>query len=273
MAQQSTRNAGGGAHAVILTSPDPAESLRQARLLAAAAVCERGGEQPCGQCRHCRKAMAGIHPDILTVRRLTDDKGRQKREIGVEQIRQISADAVVLPNEARRKVYILEEADTMNIPAQNAALKLLEEPPAGAVFLLTAVNAARLLPTVRSRCAELSLNGEQSEADEQAKALAGAYLSAVAAGDRAGLYAWCAANEGLDQAGAAAFLACAGQQAADMLCGREKARGLSTRQLLELTELLGRCAGYLRVNVGVKHIFGLLAVDSIAGGGNRGQEH
>lgn len=265
MAQQSTTNAAGGAHAVILTSPDAAESLRQARLLAAAAVCERGGERPCGQCRHCRKALAGIHPDIITVRRLEDDKGRRKREISVEQIRQISTDAVVLPNEAERKVYIIEEADTMNVSAQNAALKLLEEPPGGVVFLLTAVNAAKLLPTVRSRCAERSLNGERSEADEQLKALAGAYLNAVAAGDLARLYAWCAVNEGLDQAGAIAFVTCAQELAVDMLCGREDARGLGTRQLLDLTELLNRCAGYLRVNVGVKHVFGLLAVDSIAG--------
>lgn len=55
-----------------------------------------------------------------------------------------------------------------------------------------------------------------------------------------------------------------------MLCGREEAFGMSREELLRLYGLLGRCQAWLRVNVGVKHIFGLLAVDAIAGGGNRG---
>lgn len=263
MAERSTNGVRRG-HAYILSSPDREESLRAARRMAAAAVCQRGGQEPCGQCRHCRKALAGIHPDIITLRRLTDDKGKQKREIGVDQIRWLSADAVVLPNEAERKVYILEEADTMNLSAQNAALKLLEEPPAGALFLLTAANPGLLLPTVRSRCAEIYLGGERSEADEESRELAAAYLKAVAAGDRARLYAWCAGNDGLDQARTAAFLDSAAEQVADMLCGRKPSR-LDRRSLLALAALLGRCAAWLRVNVGTKHIFGLLAVDSIAG--------
>lgn len=261
-----------GAHAYILSAQDPETALRRAKQLAAGLICEQGGGEPCGHCRHCRKALAGIHPDIIVTGRLDDGKGRQKREIGVDQIRQLAADAVVLPNEAGRKVYILHEADTMNLSAQNAALKLLEEPPAGAVFLLTAVNVDRLLPTVRSRCAEISLNGERSEADEEAQTMAREYLKAVSTGDPAKLYAWCAANEGTDQAGTAAFLNCAGELAADMLCGRAPRRGLGTRDLAALAALLNRCAGYLRVNVGVKHVFGLLAVDSIAGSGNRGKE-
>ena len=272
MAQQAINDTGRMAHAYILSSPDRDEALRLARVMAAAAVCEKGGAEPCGLCRPCRKAQAGIHPDIITVRRLADDKGRQKREITVDQIRQVSMDAIVLPNEAGRKVYIIEEADAMNVPAQNAALKLLEEPPAGALFLLTAANPGQLLPTVRSRCAELKLNGEQSEADEVSAALAREYIKAVANRDPARLYAWCAKNEGLDTASAAAFLSCAGELAADMLCGRASRRGMSAGELLDLSQLLERCGRYLRVNVGVKHIFGLLAVDSIAGSGNRGLE-
>ena len=270
MAQQTTNDAQRMAHAYILSSQDRGEALRHARVMAAAAVCEKGAGEPCGVCRHCRKAQAGIHPDIITVRRLADDKGRQKREITVDQIRQVSADAVVLPNEARRKVYIIEEADTMNVPAQNAALKLLEEPPAGAMFLLTVTNAGQLLPTVRSRCGEISLNGERGEADEAILALAREYIKTVAGGDRARLYAWCAKNENLDTAGAAAFLHCAEELIADMLCGRVNSRGIPAGALLALSQLVERCTGYLRVNVGVKHIFGLLAVDSIAGSGNRG---
>ena len=78
--------------------------------------------KPCGVCRDCRKVAAGIHPDLITVRRLEDDKGRPRREIVVDQIRAVNQAAWILPNEAQRKVYLIAEADKMNPAAQNAAL-------------------------------------------------------------------------------------------------------------------------------------------------------
>lgn len=257
-------------HACLISAPSTADALNAARDIAAAAVCTGNGHRPCGQCRACRKVAEGIHPDVITLRRLEDDKGRQKRDISVDQIRQLSADAYILPNEAQRKVYIIEEADAMNIPAQNAALKLLEEPPLGAVFLLCTTNANQLLPTVRSRCAVFSCTGSEVPADKELAGLTASYFKAVAAGDRAKLFNWCAANETMDGRTAAAFVDCAAAQLGDILSGRKKDLGLDCRQLLRLYELLQRCASYLRVNVGSKHIFGLLAVDSIAGSRNRG---
>lgn len=253
------------AHAVILSSQAAEEGMRMARILAAAAVCAQGGAQGCGHCRDCRKVQTGIHPDVITVRRLEDDKGKIKREIGVDQIRQMAADAAVLPNEARRKVYILEEADSMNLSAQNAALKLLEEPPAGAVFLLCTVNPGKLLPTVLSRCELLYLNGQSSEEDRESAKLAREYLLAAASGDRARLFLWCAKNEGMDSTAATAFLNSVTEQAADILCSRTADPGLGRERLLAVSALADRCRSYLRVNVGVKQVFGLLAVDSIAG--------
>ena len=260
MEDRAIKGAGRMAHAYIISSSAPEEGLRRACQMAAAAICERGGAEACGQCRHCRKALAGVHPDVALIGRPGD-----KREIGVEQIRQLTGDAIVLPNEARRKVYIIREADSMNLPAQNAALKLLEEPPGGAMFLLCAANPDKLLPTVRSRCVELSLNGPDAEADEDSQRLAGEYLKTVAHRDAARLCLWCGKNEGMDQAAATAFLQCARERVADMLCGRKPALGLSREELAALSALTGRCLQYLRVNVGVKHIFGLLAVDSISG--------
>lgn len=255
-------------HAYLISAPDMETALSHARGLAAAAVCTGGGQKPCAQCRACRKVAENIHPDVITLGRQEDDRGRPRREIGVDQIRRLSADACVMPNEAKRKVYIIREAETMNIPAQNAALKLLEEPPPGALFLLCTTNASRLLPTVRSRCAELNLTGAQAAPDKAMADLAAAYIAAVAAGDRAGLFAWCAANEGMDGRSAAAFAACALDRLGDMLCARRESQGLSHRDLRRLCALLARCGTYLRANVGPKHIFGLLAVDSIAGSGN-----
>lgn len=258
-------------HAYIISAPSAELALSEARRIAAAAVCSNPGRAPCGECRNCRKALAGIHPDIITVSRPLDDKGRPKREIGVDQIRAVNADACVLPNEAARKVYIIDGADAMNLPAQNAALKLLEEPPAGALFLLCATNAGLLLPTVRSRCSEINLSGAEAPQDKESRKLASAYLKAVASGDRAALCRWCAAQDALDSRAAADFIDAVCAQTADMLCLRQDNLGLPARELMRLNSLAARCRAYLKVNVGVKHIFGLLAVDSIASGGNRGK--
>lgn len=247
----------------IIIGASPEEALHQAGQLAAAAVC-RGAEPPCGQCRDCRKAFAGVHPDIIHVSRLTDSSGKQKRELSVEQIRSMAADAVVLPNEAERKVYIIHEADTMNLSAQNAALKLLEEPPAGAMLLLCATNPDKLLPTVRSRCAELSVNGNAPAAEETAMKLAKEYLKLVSKGDAAGLCRWCGQNDGMDSASAEAMLDCAQGLLTDMLCLRRESVLPDRSELLRLIELCQRCCAWLRGSVGVKHIFGLLAVDSLS---------
>lgn len=257
-------------HACLIVAPGMEAALARARSLAAAAVCSGEGAKPCGSCRHCRKSAAGIHPDIITLGRLADDKGKKKKEIRVDQIRALSADACLLPNEAGRKVYIIEDADTMNIPAQNAALKLLEEPPLGAQFLLCCTNAMQLLPTVRSRCAEFNLGGAAQEKPEGKSPLAAAYIKAVGSGDPAALLRWCAQNEGMDPAAAGEFLTETRECLVAMLCGREKDRGLERADMLRLCSLIEKCIDGLRVNMGVKHIFGLLAVDSIAGSRNRG---
>ena len=174
MAELKIADPGRLSHAYLISAPDMQAALSQAGELAAAAVCTGGGKKPCHQCRACHKVAENIHPDVITIARLEDDKGRPKREIGVDQIRQLAADACIMPNEAERKVYIIREAETMNIPAQNAALKLLEEPPLGALFLLCTTNASQLLPTVRSRCVELNLTGTQAAPDQAMEALAAA---------------------------------------------------------------------------------------------------
>lgn len=74
------------------------------------------------------------------------------------------------------------------------------------------------------------------------------------------------ANEGMDGRAAVDFIDCVRSLVADMLCSRQKARGMERAELMELHELLDECAARLKVNAGVKHIFGLLAVDSIPAG-------
>ena len=151
-------------HAYIVASASEEARRGTALRLAAAMLCESSGDRPCGDCRHCRKVFSGIHPDVVSVAPALDDKGRKRREILVEQVRFISADAQVMPNEARVKVYAIHDAERMNAAAQNALLKLLEEPPASAAFILCASNPALLLPTVRSRCVLLRQNADEAGA-------------------------------------------------------------------------------------------------------------
>ena len=266
MAAFSIHDAQRLSHAYILASPDRAECLNLAGQIAAAAVCERGTDAPCGQCRGCRKALNGIHPDIIHIER---EAGKQI--VSVDQIRAMTADAYVLPNEAARKVYIVDEADRMKTPeAQNAALKTLEEPPAGVIFLLCVEHAGLLLPTVRSRCVEINCNGEKNDETEASRALALEYLRLTARGDAAALCAWCLKNDRMEKAELNAFLESTEALIGELLTGRLPEPRMERAQLWALRELIGRCGTYLQVNVSGRQLFGLLAADSIAGGGNRG---
>lgn len=247
-------------HAYIIAAPSRDEREGLSRALAAAYLCSGEGERPCGSCRDCRKAAAGVHPDLITLRRGTDDKGRQKRELLVDQIRFLVSDAQVMPNEAARKVYIVEDADTMNTQAQNAFLKLLEEPPPSAAFILCAANPAMLLPTVRSRCAVIKRNSDGAP-DAEAHKLARQYLKLAAGGEEKELLRWCFDNAGMDARAAEAFVSAARALCAEAVAGRASI-DISAGDALALEALLTKCAAYMKLNTGVRHIFGLLAVDA-----------
>lgn len=115
-----------------------------AKYIAAGAVCT-DSNPPCGRCSCCRKVEKGIHPDIDIIQ----PDGLQ---IKVDQIRHMRSLLHILPNEAPRRVAIIEDAGRMNDNAQNAILKILEEPPSSAVILLVTENEAEFLPTILSRC-------------------------------------------------------------------------------------------------------------------------
>lgn len=140
-------------HGILLEGETGTGRKTFARLIAASALCE-GDTPPCGQCRHCKKILKGVHPDVQTV---GPEEG--KKSFKKEQVEWLRADAWIKPNEAARKVYILCETQLMTAWAQNALLKLLEEPPAGVLFILTCDNRFKLLDTVRSRVVTLPLEG------------------------------------------------------------------------------------------------------------------
>ena len=100
-----------------------------------------------------RKVASGGHPDLLTVERQFDEKrGRFKGILDVEQVRRIPPFMRMTAAQGGWRIVIVDDADTMNRAAQNAILKILEEPPPNALLLLIAHNPGQLIPTIRSRC-------------------------------------------------------------------------------------------------------------------------
>lgn len=249
-------------HACLVTSQDEALRERAILELARSLLCEGGGKEPCGVCRSCKLALSGIHPDIIFIDRPLDDKGKPKREIPVSSIRAMAADAWVLPQEAESKVFVIREANRMNTIAQNAALKILEEPPAFSRFILGAGSAEELLPTVRSRCTVLALAGERPRVEN---AQAGEYLALVGSGDVPGLCRFFAECESLDSAELSDMLTAVRQLLGAYLAGSGVGFELTRRDAVRLLELCRRAEEYLRLNVSVKHVLGMLCVLSESG--------
>lgn len=249
-------------HAYIISARAD-EGFEKATELAAAMLCESGAGRPCGVCRHCKKSLRGIHPDVMVISRPSDDKGRQKREIQVEQIRAMASTAAIMPNEAEKKVYIIRDAGAMNANAQNALLKLLEEPPYFDAFILITDNTQLLLETVRSRCVTVNLKVEAEPLSAEMRAKAEKYLAIVAKGDEIALLSFCNAQGEMSVADSTEFVKCSLELLTDMLCGRLPSAGISRKNLMRLVALMQRAQEYLRFNVSTKQLFGLLSVRSI----------
>ena len=135
-------------HFYLISGPIGSGKHTLAKLLSAAILCQ-GDNKPCLSCNACRKVMGNNHPDCITV---TDP---DHKTVAVDIVRDARADMYVMPNESDRKVYIFPQE--LRVEGQNALLKILEEPPEYGVFILLSDNPEKLLPTVRSRCTELSL--------------------------------------------------------------------------------------------------------------------
>lgn len=139
-------------HAYIFYGEKGSGKKSLADLFARTLQCEAKGEDPCNQCTSCRQAASHNHPDIMYLQH------EKPQIISVDEIRrQINQDIAIKPYSSERKIYIVDEAEKMNVQAQNALLKTLEEPPGYAVILLLTTNLEALLPTIRSRCVTLTM--------------------------------------------------------------------------------------------------------------------
>lgn len=162
-----------GAHALLIHGPAGAGHLELSLLLAQASLCEQTGARPCGRCASCHLVATRVHPDLLLLlpdalrvqlgwvddddSKLTKADAKPSRDVRVEQVRKAIAWSQQTSGRGRGKVLVLHPADALNVPAANALLKTLEEPPGALRLLLTSADPERLLPTVRSRCQRLPL--------------------------------------------------------------------------------------------------------------------
>ncbi len=160
------------AHAYIIEGGEGCGKRTLANLISAAASCNEK-DRPCMECVNCYKILSAKSPDVITV-----EADKDRVQISVDVIRRLREDTAVAPNDLARKFYIIPKADTMNAQAQNAMLKILEEPPSYVMFLLLCENADDLLPTIRSRAPIYRVESlddetiiEALKADEDAKLL------------------------------------------------------------------------------------------------------
>ena len=150
-------------HAYLMTGPKGVGKAAFARAFAQSLCCtnSEGGDRsrPCSACRACRNVSRGVHPDVewfdLESHALLADKPAPQTSLSIDTVRRLRASAALFPLEAGRRVMVVDDAETLLEPAQQALLKTLEEPPPTVTILLLCDDAEALLDTVRSRCQEV----------------------------------------------------------------------------------------------------------------------
>ena len=249
-------------HAVILSGSG---DLTAAAQFTAAAMQCTGHVRPCGECAACSKVLRGIHPDVITV---VDE---EHKNISVDVLRDMRADAYILPNEGKRKVYIFPDCDKLDPKAQNVLLKVVEEGPPHAAFLFCAANSAVLLQTIRSRSVEYKLSPALRRADASSEAEK--LCTLIAEKRYSELVALCAELENsktsredlqnlLSDARdifTAALAACYGASGSDPRSSRI-AREMGRRRLSAAIDVLQRFIRECGYNIGVGHLAGALSV-------------
>lgn len=152
-------------HAFIIEGPRGCGKHTLALALSAALNCQKrdGSSFPCGICDTCRRIFK---KNFVDVKYLSKKDG--KNTIGVEDIRVMKEDIYLSPTESAYKIYIVEEAQAMTPQAQNALLKIFEEPPSGVVIFLLCDSIQHILSTIKSRAQLVRMERLSDDAVESA---------------------------------------------------------------------------------------------------------
>ena len=135
-------------HAFLVSGPEGSGKATLATEIAAALNCERrgGGELPCHMCNSCRRIKDGSFIDVKWL-----EKPKDKMTIGVGEVRTFREDMFLSATESDYNVYIIDDADKMTPNAQNALLKVFEEPPSNVVIFMLTESDDAILTTIKSR--------------------------------------------------------------------------------------------------------------------------
>lgn len=157
--QKHSHGVAGLRHAYLLFGPQQVGKRTLAQVFARALLCTDARQRPCGRCRACHLVERANHPDLRIIQPV-DKTGAVDRRGGtlrVEQAAEIIHDVALRPMEGQYKVFLIQDMHTANDSFANKLLKTLEEPPAYAIFCLTALDRNDLLPTIVSRCQTMEL--------------------------------------------------------------------------------------------------------------------
>ena len=138
-------------HALIIEGPRGCGKRAFALWCAQALLCTSRPRRPCGECAGCKRVLNGFHPDL----HIYGDEDT----IGVGDVRELIRETGLVPVEGEQSVYVLLHGEKMQSAAQNALLKIFEEPPPGVSILLLTESRRALLPTIRSRGQRITLSG------------------------------------------------------------------------------------------------------------------
>ena len=141
-------------HAFLIGGPEGSGKRTLAREIAAALNCEGYADSlPCCNCNNCRRIYESNFPDIKILKKPED-----KATLGVDRIKDFREDMFLSSTESEHKIYVIEDAHTMTPEAQNALLKVLEEPPRGVFIILLAAECDKILTTIKSRTQYIAMS-------------------------------------------------------------------------------------------------------------------
>ena len=138
-------------HAYIFDGTDGVGKKLVARVFASAILCDSFDGDLCGNCKSCHLTLNDSHPDLKVIDMTIGEDGKQKASISVESVRQFKKDVYLKPFFSDKKIYILENAEKMTTEAQNAMLKIFEEPPSYVTIILICNGLSGILSTIKSR--------------------------------------------------------------------------------------------------------------------------